>query len=57
MPAWAGVLPRVHAWADGQQFGRVELRMPPLSGVSVISQDCDDVFWQLSKAFPIPITD
>jgi hypothetical protein len=46
----------VRAWADCQQFGLVELKgqesLPAESAVSVISQDCDDVFWHFTKYFP-----
>jgi hypothetical protein len=45
-----------HVWADCRQFGRVELkvkeRLSVLSAVSVISQDCDDVFWHSTRRFP-----
>ncbi len=42
-----------HAWA------RVEgaWSLSALSGLSLIKQDSDDVFWHFIKAFFIPITD
>jgi len=47
--AWADGF--VHAWADCQLFGRVELKA---AGVSLFRQDCD-VFWNCAscKAFSI----
>ncbi len=39
------------------RFRRVELRVPALAAVSVISQDCEDVFWHINKVFSIPKTD
>ena len=46
----------VRAWADCQQFGLVELKgqesLPAESAVSVISQDCDDVFGTITSRFP-----
>jgi hypothetical protein len=43
------VLGSAHSWAGCQLFKRIELRESVLSAVSVIGQDCDEVFWHYNK--------
>jgi len=44
-------------WADCHQFRPVELRVSALLALSLIEQECDDVFRYFIKAFSFPIAD